>query len=151
MINPESPTLAMVRRILFAVLLVGLVGTEVELLLLKHTDGVWQVVPVLLIGAALLLVGWVGASSGGASLHALRMTMWIFVLSGLVGLVLHFRGNIAFEQESDPSIAGAALLRRAAMGATPTLAPGTMIQLGLVGLVFLFRHPRLVNSKRKAP
>jgi hypothetical protein len=151
MTDADSPTLAMVRRILFALLLAGLLGTEVELLLLKHTDGVWQVVPVLLIGAGLLVAGWVVASSGGASLRALRMTMWIFVLSGLVGLVLHFRGNIAFEQESDPSIAGVALLRRAVMGATPTLAPGTMIQLGLVGLVYLFRHPRLVNSKRKAP
>jgi hypothetical protein len=73
--------------------------------------------------------------------------MWLFVLSGITGLVLHFRGNILFEQESDPSIAGTALLHRALMGATPTLAPGTMIQLGLVGLVFLFRHPRLQTGK----
>jgi len=147
---PEPLTLSRVRRVLLAILAIGLAGTGTELVLLKHTDGVWQLVPVFLIGTSLLLVGWVAASRGAASLHLLRVMMWLFVLGGVAGLVLHFKGNIQFEQESDPSIAGTALLRRAVMGATPTLAPGTMIQLGLVGLVFLFRHPRL-NSSRKAP
>lgn len=140
---PEPPTLAIVRRILFGILVLGLAGTEVELLLLKHTDGIWQLVPVLLVGASLLAVAWVGLSQGPGSLQVFRAMMLIFVLSGLAGLLLHFRGNLAFERESDPSLAGAALWHRAVMGATPTLAPGTMIQLGLVGLAFLFRHPRL--------
>ena len=146
----EPHILSRVRRVLLAILAVGLAGTEAELVLLKHTDGVGQLLPVFLTGTSLLLVGWVAASRGTSSLHLLRAMMWLFVLSGLAGLVLHFKGNIQFEQESDPSIAGTALLRRAVMGATPTLAPGAMIQLGLVGLVFLFRHPRL-NSPRKAP
>ncbi len=146
-LSHETSTLGIVRRILLAILAVGLLGTEVELLLLKHTDGVWQLMPVVLVGAALLLIVWVATSRGATSLRALRGMMWIFLLSGLAGLVLHFRGNITFEQENDPSIAGAALLRRAVMGATPTLAPGTMIQLGLVGLAFLFRHPRLQDRK----
>lgn len=103
--------------------------------------------PVILVGIALLLVIWVIGSAGAASLRLLRAMMWVFLLSGLAGVVLHFRGNITFEQESDPSIAGAALLRTAVMGASPTLAPGTMIQLGLVGLAFLFRHPRLQTGK----
>lgn len=156
MIPAESPTLSRVRSILLAVLAVGLAGTGIELLLLKHTDGVWQFIPVLLLGAAILLVGWVAASPKRLSLRLLRAMMWLFVLSGIAGLVLHFRGNIMFEQESNPSIAGTDLLHRAVMGATPTLAPGTMIQLGLVGLVFLFRHPCLRtgeqsgNSSRKA-
>jgi hypothetical protein len=149
-----------VRRILLAVLAVALVGTGVELLLLPHTEGVWQLVPVTLIGLALLLLGWVAVSPGPASLGALRVIMVLFVLSGLAGLVLHFRGNLAFEQESDPSLSGSALVRRALSGATPALAPGTMIQLGLVGLVFLFRHPRLrrdggadalLQSQRESP
>lgn len=100
-----------------------------------------------MIAVALLLAGWVLASPSPASLRILRGMMWLFVLSGILGLILHFRGNITFEQESDPSIAGAALLRKAVMGASPTLAPGTMIQLGLVGLAFLFRHPRLQTRK----
>ncbi len=29
------------------------------------------------------------------------------------------------------------------MGSTPTLAPGTMVQFALIGLLFAFRHPRL--------
>jgi hypothetical protein len=31
------------------------------------------------------------------------------------------------------------------MGATPLLAPGIMLQLGLVGLLFTFRHPALAR------
>ena len=136
-----------VMALILAVLAVGLVGTGTELLLLKHTEGVWQLVPVFLIGTALVLVGWVAVSRRRTSLRLLQATMWLFVLSGVTGLVLHFRGNILFEQESDPSIAGTAMLQRALMGATPTLAPGAMIQLGLVGLVFLFRHPGLQTGK----
>jgi len=45
-----------------------------------------------------------------------------------------------------PSLGGSELYMKALMGATPLLAPGTMIQLGLVGLAFAFRHPAFAGS-----
>jgi hypothetical protein len=42
--------LATLRRVLMGVLLFGLLGTGLELLLLEHTDGIWQVAPLLVIG-----------------------------------------------------------------------------------------------------
>jgi hypothetical protein len=65
------------------------------------------------------------------------------VIAGCVGLVLHYKGNVEFELEMYPSMAGGELVWKALTGATPALAPGTMVQLGLVGLAFTYRHPAL--------
>ena len=141
-------TEAAIRLALLAILVVGLVGTEAELLLLKHTDGAWELVPVVLVGMALLLLGWHGVSRSAASLRGLQLMMAVFLASGVLGVALHFQGNVKYERDSSPALSGRELYRRAVMGATPMLAPGTMIQLGLVGLVFAFRHPSLAGPKR---
>jgi hypothetical protein len=77
------------------------------------------------------------------------MFQWIMVgilLTGTAGLYFHLAGNLEFARETYPGMKGMALLREAAMGATPTLAPGAMIQLGLVGLAYTFRHPALERA-----
>jgi hypothetical protein len=135
--------MAVVRAVLLAALLLGLVGTEVELLLLEHTEDAWQWVPIALIGLSLLVFGWYGVSRSPASLQTLRALMVLFVVSGLVGVWLHYRGNVEFELEMYPDLSGWKLFRDSMMGATPALAPGTMIQAGLIGLAWLFRHPAL--------
>jgi hypothetical protein len=140
-------TLALIRAALMLILLVGLVGTEVELLLLEHTDGVWQIVPLVLLGLGIVMAVWCIAKKSAASIRGLRATMILFIVSGLLGVVLHFKGNVAYEHDSDPSLSGRALYVSAVSGSTPTLAPGTMIQLGLVGLVFTFRY----SGRRRPP
>lgn len=130
-----------IRRALLAILVFGLVGTEVELFLLKHTDGFWQLVPVIVVGATLLLSAWVAAKPSPASLGTLRAAMGVFLISGIVGVVQHFTGNVGYEKESNPGLAGAELYQAAAMGSTPLLAPGVMLQLGLIGLLYTYRHP----------
>jgi hypothetical protein len=50
--------------------------------------------------------------------------------------------------ESNPSLAGWDLVWQAIGGKTPPLlAPGAMIQLGLVGLAYTYKHPALGRSK----
>jgi hypothetical protein len=57
-------------------------------------------------------------------------------------VVLHYRANVEFQREVDPSIAGRALLVKAMKAkAPPALAPGTMTQLGLIGLAYAYRYP----------
>ena len=46
----ESRTLAVLRRAVLALVVIGSVGTGVELLLLEHTESAWQIVPVILLG-----------------------------------------------------------------------------------------------------
>lgn len=142
----NSSTDTLTRRALLAILLVGLIGTEIELLLLKHTDGFWQLVPVGLLGLTLILAVWCGARPGRPALRALQAVMVLFLVSGGVGIIQHMLGNLRDEAESNPGLGGRGLYAAAAMGATPLLAPGIMLQLGLVGLLFTFRHPALARS-----
>jgi hypothetical protein len=139
----RSATLAVLRGLLLIILLVGITGTGIELLLLEHTDGVWQLVPLALLGAALLVLCWHLIARNSASVHAIRLLMLGFILSGLAGLLLHYRGNVEFERQLHTAAGGFELFWEAIKGATPTLAPGTMIQLGLIGLVYTYRHPAL--------
>ena len=70
--------------------------------------------------------------------------MALFILSGFVGTFLHFRANIEFEVEMYPGLAGFELYWKAIQGASPpSLAPGAMIALGLLGLIYMYRHPSL--------
>ena len=134
------------RLLLMGTLILGLTGTVAELLLLEHFEGLSQYIPIVLIGTALLalLVHAVGRSR--ATVRLIQGTMWAFVLSGLIGTWLHYKGNADFELELEPTIAAWKLFRMSMMGATPVLAPGTMIQLGLIGLAWSFRHPALGSS-----
>jgi hypothetical protein len=134
-------TLALLRLALLAILLIGLAGIEVELYLIKHTEGIWELTPMLLVALAILIVAWCAWQATAGSLRTMQALMLLFLLNGLAGVVLHFRANVNWEHDSNPSLSGSELYLKAVRGATPLLAPGTMIQLGLVGLAFTFRHP----------
>jgi hypothetical protein len=134
-----------VRRILLVTLVLGLVGTGVELLLLEHFEDWRQMIPLGLIASALVVLAWHGAQRGSAPVQVLQVLMLMFVLAGVLGLTLHYRGNAEFELEMYPDRTGMELFRESMMGATPALAPGTMIQLALIGLAYTYRHPRLTR------
>ena len=143
-------TLVVLRGLLLLILLTGIVGTGIELLLLEHTEGFWQLVPLGLLGAALLVLTWHLIARNPASVRGVQFLMLGFILSGVAGLLLHYRGNVEFERELHTTAAGFGLFWEAIKGATPTLAPGTMIQLGLVGLLYTYRHPALAGSAASA-
>jgi hypothetical protein len=129
--------LPIVRRLLGVVFITGLVGTGIELLLLEHTED-WQLVPLVLIALGLAAAGWLLATRSAVAARAVQGLMMLFVVSGAVGLGLHYQGNVEFELEMYPSLEGWELFRKAMSGATPALAPGTMIQLGLIGLAYVY-------------
>lgn len=131
-----------VRRMLLAILVMGLVGTGTELLLLGHFEDTWQLAPLVLIALALASIAALRLSGGEAPLRAVQIVMALSVASGGVGTLLHYQGNAEFELEMYPALAGVELFAKSMTGATPTLAPGTMTLLGLLGLVYTYRHPR---------
>ena len=135
-------TLDSIRRVLLAILVVGLVGTATELLLLEHDEEVIQLIPFALIVAAFLAIAWHALDQRGASLRVFQVVMVLFIVAGGLGIVLHFRANVEFQREVDPSIAGRALIVKAMTAKTPpALAPGSMVQLGLIGLAYAYRYP----------
>jgi hypothetical protein len=79
-------------------------------------------------------------------LRVFQVVMALCVVIGAVGVYLHYRGNVEFEVERDASLHGLRLFWEAIRGATPALAPGALAQLGLLGLVYTYRHPVLGPS-----
>jgi hypothetical protein len=124
------------RALLLFALLSGIVGTDLELLLLDHTEGWQQVIPIVLLAVAVPLVLWHAVAPRGAARPTLLTMMWIFIFSGVLGVGLHYQGNAAFELEMYPEMGGMELFVSTIKGATPVLAPGTMVLLGLVGMAY---------------
>lgn len=136
----DDKVLARVRKVLLMLLAGGSLGTGVELLLLGHFEEMTQIVPLVLLAAGLLTAAWHLASTR-ASVAALRGLMAVFVASGGLGIVLHYRGNVEFEREMYPTLAGLELIGKTLTGATPVFAPGTMALLGAIGLLASYGLP----------
>lgn len=139
----DPPALARLRRIVLGVVLFGIVGLAAELVLLEHTEGVWQWAPLVALAVGFASGVAVALRPGRATLRAFQGMMVVFLAAGAAGVYLHMAGNAEFERESDPAIAGAALFRESLYGATPALAPGALAQLGLFGLALAYGHPAL--------
>jgi hypothetical protein len=137
-----ASTLGALRRMLLAILLIGMTGTAIELLLLRHDEDALQLVPLVLISTAYASIAWQVIDGGPASLRTLQVVMVAFLGVAAVGLVVHYRANVEYQLESDPSLRGQRLLWKVLEAkAPPALAPGVMGQLGLLGLAYAYRHP----------
>jgi hypothetical protein len=142
-----NTTLERFRSILLTLIVLGLVGIGSELLLLGHIESWTQLIPLVMIAAALAVIGWHYTSPGDSTVRALKLVMGAFVVTGLIGIGLHFWSNVEFELEMYPNIEGMDLFKRSLSGAMPALAPGSMIQLGLLGLLYTFRYPPFMEEE----
>ena len=62
--------------------------------------------------------------------------MFLLMVIGATGAILHYRANMEFQLEMDPTLGGMALLLKVLHAkAPPALAPGNMALLGLMGLI----------------
>lgn len=145
------PELAIIRAVLAAIFLFGSIGSGFELVLLEHVEGFWQSVPVVLIVVGVAALGVLSTRPGVATVRAFQAAMWLFVASGVVGVVMHYQVNVAFELELNPDAAGWDLLWESLKGATPSLAPGTMTLLGTIGLAYTYHHPSIAEQPQNAP
>ena len=130
------------RTLLLALVAIGAAGLEVELLLLEHYESAWQFTPLVLLGVVLVGAALVWRRPSPSTVRFFQAVMLLCVVAGVVGVFLHYRGNVEFELEREP-LHGLRLFWEAIRGATPALAPGAMAQLGLLGLVYSYRHPAL--------
>jgi len=70
------------------------------------------------------------------------IVMAIFVLAGFAGFVAHFDGSAEFQLDLDPSMTAWELVEKVLRAkAPPLLAPGMMLQLGLLGLAYVYSDP----------
>jgi hypothetical protein len=124
-------------RLLLAIFLFGVLGTAAELLLLGHFEDIQQFIPLVLIAIGVVAVVWFAKWPSPASLTVFRTTLVLFAVSGLLGIYFHYSGNVEFEREREEALGGLRLFWEAMTGATPALAPGSMVLLAAIGYAAL--------------
>ena len=142
--------MAALRKFILAILALGMAGSLTELILLKHSEDIFQWIPLALLGAGSATLCWHGLGGNAVSARVLRWLMYGFIAAGVAGIYYHFQGSAEFKLESQPNLRGLALFW-AAIGAKapPLLALGAMVQLGLLGLAYTYKLPVLQRSSEK--
>jgi uncharacterized membrane protein len=140
----------LLRRWILLILVLGLLGTVTELVLLEHYEQPLQFVPLVLIAAAVGVLWWEFRRRDLASRRATQIVMALFVLAGFVGFAAHFQGSAEYQLELNPDMSNWELLEKILRAkAPPLLAPGMMLQLGLLGLAYVFSDSRFRRSETK--
>ena len=128
------------RRLILAVVIVGIAGIGAELVLLEHWESPLQWTPFIGMGAATVVIVAAGMRPTRRRILVLRATMLALIVVGAVGMWLHWRSNALLELEMNPAAAGWPLVRRVLFGGTPLLAPGAVMHLGMIGLAATWRQ-----------
>jgi len=148
--STRADRLEMLRRWILVILVLGLLGTVTELVLLEHYEQPLQFVPLVLIVAAFGVLWWEFSRRDLASRRATQIVMALFVLAGFVGFAAHFLGSAEYQLELNPDMSNWELLEKILRAkAPPLLAPGMMLQLGLLGLAYVFSDSRFRRSEMK--
>ena len=136
------------RRILLAILTLGVIGITAELLLLNHIEDALQWIPVGLSLLTLMMCAMVAIRPTSGAIRLFQLVMLLLIVSGAAGIYLHYGATTEFQLEMDPTLRGFALFKKAILAkAPPALAPGAMTQLGLIGLAYTFKHPALGSGR----
>src|SRR5215210_7848680 len=124
------------RQLILALVFIGIAGLELELALLRHAESFTQWIPhiAMILGFLSTIAVYFRPTDG--ILRAFQIMMLIFLVTGVLGVILHLKGNVEFALERNPALSGIELLWKALRGATPALAPGALAQLGLLGLLY---------------
>jgi hypothetical protein len=127
----------LLRRAILAVFVLGAGGATVELLLIGHYEDARQMIPLSIFALALALLPFVTTRRWLLPIRIFQWTMAVSIVAGLVGMWLHYQANREFQLEVDPSLSGLALVAKALRAkAPPALAPGLMVEMGLLGLAY---------------
>jgi len=131
--------LVAIRRVILGVLILGMGGLLAELLLIAHYEDSAQWLPLVLLAVGVVVVILDLALARGWTQLIMQLTMVLFVAAGLLGVYFHFQGSREFQVEMDPQMRGTALVWHVLRAKSPpTLAPGSMVQLGILGLGYAY-------------
>ena len=139
------------RQLVLALVAFGIVGLEVELALLRHAESFSQWLPHVFLLIGLVATAAVYFRPGRGTLRSFQVLMVLYLLIGALGVFFHLKGNVEFALERNPALSGMSLVWKALRGATPALAPGALAQLGLLGLLYTYRHPSLASGNTSGP
>jgi hypothetical protein len=136
MAGSPSTTLETTRRLLLGLLVLGMAGTTTELWFMGHHEDWKQLLPFAGMGVSLLTLIWFAFSRSTGATRSFRVCMFLLMVIGATGTILHYRANMEFQLEMDSTLSGMALLFKVLHAkAPPALAPGNMALFGLLGLI----------------
>ena len=130
--NVNSLDAKITRLILIAIAFMS-VGLSIELYLLEHYEGILQFIPIICVSLGLILSLVLFRFRNKTIQILFHISLILMVASGLAGIFLHLKANYEFEKEIRPSINGMDLFMESLSGALPSLAPGSLILLALIG------------------
>jgi len=114
-------------------------GLLVELALIAHYEDAAQWVPLVLLPIALLALTIDFLLPDSRAQLILQLTMVLMIAAGVLGIYFHFHGSREFQLEMDPQMRGANLVWHVLRAKSPpTLAPGLMVHLGILGLGYVY-------------
>jgi hypothetical protein len=143
----DTIVLERLRLWIVGIIVLGLIGTMTELVLLEHDEKALQFVPLVLMVLGAVTLAWYAMAKSTTSLRALQIVMGLFVLSGFAGMAAHFNGSMEYQLELNPDLDMSELLDKIIHAkAPPLLAPGMMIQMGLLGLAYAYTDLRYRRS-----
>jgi len=138
----DAQTLRGVRLLILAAIAATLIVTEAELLFVRHTgSNNGQVIAVVLVSLGLITVSCHAILRNTSSIVVLRLTMYLFLIFGIDGLFTHYHWAVQSALKSQPTLVGMPLVYATLSGKIPLLAPGMLIEIGLLGLIYTFQHP----------
>lgn len=141
----EAMTITHLRLMLLALSTFICLMTPLELLLLNHLEKPWQWIPFAALGLLVLANGLVWRRASAGLIRAYQALMGALLLVGMLGVFFHLRQNYQMSLELAPEAVGWGRVMETLRGASPALAPGLFAQLGLLGLLFTYRHPALTT------
>jgi len=117
----------------------GMGGLLAELALIAHYEDAAQWVPLVLLPVGLLALVIDYLSSSDWTRLIVQVTMVLMIAAGVLGIYFHFHGSREFQVEMDPQMHGANLVWHVLRAKSPpTLAPGLMANLGVLGLGYAY-------------
>ncbi len=136
---PQDRALSTIRNIILAVLTLGMAGLLAELALIAHYEDVTQWIPIALLAVGIIVVALdLGLARGWTQL-LVQLSMVLILAAGVLGIYFHFSGSREFQLEMDPQMGGSTLVWHVLRAKSPpTLAPGSMVQLGILGLGYAY-------------
>jgi hypothetical protein len=134
-----APVIVVIRRVILGVLLLGMTGLAAELALIAHYEDWTQKIPIVLLLSGLTIVLVDLLAPRGWTMVLMQVAMSSMLAAGLLGMYFHFQGSKEFQLEMDPALRGWDLVWHVVRAKSPpTLAPGSMVQMGILGLGYAY-------------
>lgn len=124
-----------IRWVSFAIVFLT-IGLIIELFLISHYEGEWQILPIILTFLVLgvfFLLRWKRTRT---TLRLFKFLLGLTVISGVLGVYFHLQANMEFEAELHPAQSFLTNFTESLSGALPALAPGSMLVVALIGYIY---------------